>query len=357
MTAYYFFFLLPALGIISPLYIKKNLDNFFWFLLILVYIFVIAFRYEVGGDWGSYIHTTSVINKGGYNLFTFVLRADYGYELINWLSVNLRFGIYGTNVFCSVIFITSLFYFCYLQPNKWLGIIISFPVIIMVLGMGFTRQGVAFAFFLLSLISLIKERQIYFFIYIFLAILFHKSTIIFLPIYLINVDKYNIKHVIYFLLFSLFITLLVWVDLRHLFQVYIIERMQNMAGGRGLVSKGAFIRLLLNIMASLLMLIYNNKITKNIAEKRIFLSFSFLSILSLFFVFEYSVVVDRINLYLSILQIFVLTRLCYIFKNNNSLIIINIFIVLFYFLVLIIWLNFGFNSHAWIPYKNFFFHG
>ena len=132
--------------------------------------------------------------------------------------------------------------------------------------------------------------------------------------------------------------------------------MQNMEGGKGLISKGAFIRVSLNIMPSLLMLIYSNKITKNIIEKRIFLSFSFLSILSLFFVFEYSVVVDRINLYLSILQIFVLTRLCYIFKNNNSLIIINIFIVIFYFLVLIIWLNFGINSHAWIPYQNIFFH-
>ena len=89
--------------------------------------------------------------EGGYDLFTFVLRSDYGYELINWLLINLGLGIYGVNVFCSVIFITSLFHFCYLQPNKWLGIVISFPVIIMVLGMGFTRQGAAFAFFLLSL--------------------------------------------------------------------------------------------------------------------------------------------------------------------------------------------------------------
>ena len=66
-----------------------------------------------------------------------------------------------------------------MQPNKWMGIIISFPVIILILGMGFTRQGVAFSFILLSIISLIKKQQFYFFIYIFLAVLFHKSSIIF----------------------------------------------------------------------------------------------------------------------------------------------------------------------------------
>lgn len=357
MVAYYFLFILPAFGVISPIHIKKNLDSFFWFILILTYIFIIGFRYEVGGDWGTYVYTSNIMYSGGFNLFSFVLRSDYGYELINWITLNLGLGAYGINVFCSVVFTTSLFYFCSLQPNKWLGIIISFPVIIMVLGMGFTRQGVAFSFLLLSIISLTHKRPIYFFIYIFLAVLFHKSAIIFLPIYLITIEKYKIKHLIFFSLFSLFTTLIVWGDLRHLFQVYITYRDHNDEWGLKLISKGALIRLSLNIIPAILMIIFYSKITKNIIEKRIFLSFSFLSILFLFFVFEFSVVVDRIVLYISFLQIFVLTRLCYIFNNNNTVLIINIFIVFFYFIVLIVWLNFGINSHAWIPYKNMFFDG
>ena len=125
MIAYYFFFILPAFGVISPIHIKKNLDSFFWFILILTYIFIIGFRYEVGGDWGTYVYTSNVMYDGGFNLFSFALRSDYGYELINWISLNLGLGTYGINLFCSVIFTTTLFYFCSLQPNKWLGIIIG----------------------------------------------------------------------------------------------------------------------------------------------------------------------------------------------------------------------------------------
>ena len=160
MSAYWFLFTLAALGALSPFHIKKKLSVFLWLLLLIIYIFVIGFRYEVGGDWTTYIHGSNLFNQN-YDPFDLNIRSDYAYELVSWLSNQLGFGIYGTNFFSASAFTIALFYFCSLQPNKWLGIIISFPVIILVLGMGFTRQGVAFSFILLSLISLIKKQQIY----------------------------------------------------------------------------------------------------------------------------------------------------------------------------------------------------
>ncbi len=63
MSAYWFFFALAAIGALSPFHIKKNLDVFFWLLLLIIYIFVIGFRYEVGGDWSTYIHGSNLFNK------------------------------------------------------------------------------------------------------------------------------------------------------------------------------------------------------------------------------------------------------------------------------------------------------
>jgi len=357
MTAYWFFFALPAIAALSPIYVKKDIDIFFWSLLFLTYVFVIGFRHQVGGDWGTYIIASGVFSER-FNFLDFNIRADYAYEFINWLSHELSLGVYGSNVFSAIIFTLALFYFCSMQPNKWMGIIISFPVIILILGMGFTRQGVAFSFILLSIISLIKKQQFYFFIYIFLAVLFHKSSIIFTPMYLLSISykKNNIFQIVFFVIFSLFILYLVWSDFSHLFRTYVIGKLSNAAYPGGLISKGGFIRAGLNIVPAILMIFFRNEITNNKVERKIFLLFSFASIGSLFSVQLYSVVTDRIVLYISILQVFVFSRLNYIFKNDNTVKILNICIFLFYSLVLYVWLNHGINSHAWIPYMNLFFH-
>ena len=104
------------------------------------------------------------------------------------------------------------------------------------------------------------------------------------------------------------------------------------------------------------MLIFRNKITENIIEKRIFVTLSLLVIIYFIFASSLSVVVDRMNLYTSIIQVYVLSRLCFILKNDEVNKVINLFIVIFYFLVLFVWLNYAVNSHAWLPYMNYYFH-
>ena len=64
------------------------------------------------------------------------------------------------------------------SDNRWLALAISFPIIIVILGMGYTRQGLAFAFSLYLIRSL--ENRLFFLslIYLSLAILTHKSAIV-----------------------------------------------------------------------------------------------------------------------------------------------------------------------------------
>ena len=75
-----------------------------------------------------------------------------------------------------------------------------------------------------------------------------------------------------------------------------------------------------------------------------------------FFADSYSVVVDRMNLYTSIIQVYVLSRICNLFDDKKVVKILNLFIVIYYFLIFSVWINFSVNAHAWLPYMNYFFH-
>ena len=52
---------------------------------------LIGFRYAVGGDWGSYIQILDDIR--GDEFGDVLLRKDPGYKLLNWVSVELGWGM------------------------------------------------------------------------------------------------------------------------------------------------------------------------------------------------------------------------------------------------------------------------
>ena len=57
------------------------------------------------------------------------------------------------NFVCAIIFVTGLLIFCFHQPYKWLGILISTPYLINVVAMGATKQSAALGFIMISYVS------------------------------------------------------------------------------------------------------------------------------------------------------------------------------------------------------------
>mgnify|MGYP006091997197 FL=1 len=354
MFAYWIFFLLPGIVILSPYKFKKNLDTNYWYVVFLIFIFIIGFRYNVGGDWPQYKHVYTMFSKD-FDILNFRIGSDYGYEFLAWFVYQLNFKFYGLNLIISVIFTSSIFYFCYLQPNKWVALVVSYPVIILILGMGFTRQGVAFAMLVFGIIALIKKHHALFFLCMFISIIFHKSTIIFLPLYFFSFEKIKFSTLIIFSIFLLAAVYLTYEDLYRLYESYVLARFTNAEAGGGLVSNGVYYRVGLNLIAAIFMLLFRKELTKNIIERRIFVSFALVTIFSIFLMNDFSVLSDRMNLYLSILQVFVFSRLFYVFKGEKNIKTLNILIFFNYGLILTVWLLFAVNSHAWIPYMNVFF--
>ena len=107
MFAYWSFFLLPGLVILSPYKFTKRLDNNYWYFVLLFFIFIIGLRYNVGGDWPQYKHVFDY-KSGDFDILNFKIGSDYGYEFLSWMVYHLRFQFYGLNLIISIIFTSAI---------------------------------------------------------------------------------------------------------------------------------------------------------------------------------------------------------------------------------------------------------
>ena len=342
---------LPMLSCFNLLKFSKTTSNNFIFFYVLLLIVFIGLRNEVGGDWIQYFHNYN--NPPPFSFLNFSMRNDYLYNYLLFLFYNFGMSYNIFNFLLAIFFVLSLCHFCKIFPSFSLALVFSFPIVVMMMGLGFTRQGIAFAFVLIAITSFLKKNKITFVIWALTAILFHKSSIIILFFYPLIDNKINFFEyfIITFLLIVMFV--LLRTDFINLYNNYIGSNLYNNAeSGAYLSSKGAIFRVGLNCIAATIFLLLINDITENINEKKLFFTISILCFISLIFVFKYSVFIDRLNYYFTPLQIFVYSRLPFFFNNYNTQEFFKITLSIFHVIVLFIWINYSDYSHAWLPYQN-----
>ena len=333
---------LPMLSCFNLLKFSKNTSNNFIFFYVLLLIIFIGLRNDVGGDWIQYFHNYN--NPLPFSFLDFSIRNDYFYNYLSFLFYNFGMSYNVFNFLLAIFFVLCLCHFCKILPSFSLALVFSFPIVVMMMGLGFTRQGVAFAFVLIAITSFIKKNKITFVMWAIIAILFHKSSIIILFFYPLIDTK--IVFIEYIIITCLLIVLFFF--LRNDF----INLYNNAEGGSYLSSNGAIFRVGLNCVAATIFLLLINDITENYNEKKLFFTISILCFISLIFVFKYSVFIDRINYYFTPLQIFVYSRLPFFFKNHKTQEFFKITLSIFHVCILFIWINYSDYSHAWLPYQN-----
>lgn len=187
----FFLFLILSFCQIIPLRIKNN-PSFFhdsYWLIVLLFIFLSTFRWENGTDWESYLFYFNFLSVP-----TLIGYMEPGFTLLT--SINAYFANYSTQLFCVAFLsivpisirifkispypIVSLFvFFCTSLAN-------IFPV----------RQSIAIAIFVFSWKYIIEQKKIKFLICIALAISFHYSAIITLPIFFLWQRRFSTKYII-----------------------------------------------------------------------------------------------------------------------------------------------------------------
>ena len=345
MAIYWIMFILPMLFTLHPVRVSNDLRRLAFWLIGILFILIIGLRHEIGGDWDRYISIYAHHLNSPFNFQNFT-SGDYVYESIHWFSLNYLNGVYFTNLICALIFMSGLIRFCRTMPTPWLAFLVSIPFLVIVVSMGYTRQGAAVGFLLLALVDLTKGRSFRFYIYIIIGALFHKVLLIMIPIgYLYNMSRFKILNFItvfslllisgYFLLFD---------RIAHMFYYYITIKFHD--------SGGALIRVFMGFVSAIIFFAFRGKFKEKFYDEKLWLIFSVISVVLFPASYFYTTFIDRITIFFLPLQLVVLSRIPILIQSkfNREIFILGVLVV--YSSALFVWLNFGNHSNEWLPYQN-----
>lgn len=305
---------------------------------------MIGLRFRVGGDWGTY---ENIFDDIHYLTFSDALSfGDPGYALLNWITNGLGLEIWFVNLICGGIFSWGLVNFARRQPNPWLAILVAVPYLIIVVAMGYTRQAVAIGFVLAGLAALDRTSLLRFSFYVLLAVAFHKSAIIVLPVVALSTTRNR------FATFGLL--LVVMAMLYYLFVASAFDSLVTNYVDAQYQSQGALVRVLMNLPPALLFLAFRKHFELAPDQDKLWLNFSLAAIATLVAlgISASSTAVDRLALYLIPLQMFVFARLPDIFKGRGSTSSQLVVTVIAYSAIIqFVWLHFANNALYWVPYR------
>lgn len=341
MLVYIVIFFLIFLSSLFKIPLNYRLKSF---ICLLFLVFFVGFRYNVGGDWDAYLyHYNSLeFNNMLDNLFLW----DPGYVLLEYIAKFLGIGIYGVNLFCSLLFGLCFLYFVNsFNLRLSYSLLIGFPYLIMVVVCGYSRQGVAIGFVMAMLGAFNKKENSKVWLMYLLAIFFHKTALVAGLIFIFDKKIFNIRNMFFLFIIFLFIYNLFQDDFKRLCRAYFLHTMQ---------SEGAMIRIFINVLAGFSLLICSKEYKKKFQDYDLWKSIFMVSVFILFFtIFTHtSTIGDRILLYFYPLQIIVFNRIIFLIKNNDLKILQYFYVVVFYWGVLLGWLCLAVHRFAWIPYKN-----
>ena len=320
---------------------------------LLIWIFLvifIGFRFEVGADWFNYVRA---VEKDGDETFKDLLFRAYapGYALLLKLCSNLNWNVYGFNIISAGIFSGGLVYFCNKLKNPFLGLLASYPYLIIVVAMGVVNQASAIGILLVGLTFYQKSNFKAFYISIALASMFHTSA--FLSILIPFFDRIRlIKRKSSFISLSLLASFFGILYLRYLNDIFM--SLYKSYFGREMEAEGGFIKLLILLMFAVIFFIQRNKFEISNQQKNLLYSLSIICILIFFYSLTITATIAtyRLSLYFYPLIIYLTVYLPYTRFLKISSSTWKFVFYLYNFLFLTTWIFFANHSYAWLPYKN-----
>lgn len=311
-------------------------------------ILFVGLRDRIGADWYSY-YLYSLSFKGTTFLNSLQV-VEPGYAFFNYISSPLDNPLFLVNILCSLFFLIPLYLFCRDQPRPALALCLAFPYLIVVVAMGYSRQSVSIGFELLALLALQRKQLFRFSAYILLAFLFHRTALILLILPITTIKASFRFHSILKFTAILFVTY-------YAIQSSVVPQLDYYVTGyleQSYQSQGAYLRLLLCLLPSLVFIINTRKFNLSQTSTRLWLTISYLTVLAFasLFLVSSSTAIDRLSLYLIPIQIFVGARLPntgFLGLSSTSL---SQLLVLYSFSLMMFWLLFAGHSFAWLPYRN-----
>ena len=354
LWAYWLLFLTPASLAFFPIKFDKNINYILWAIVGLLCILIIGLRFNVGGDWDNYLmklDMARLLEFGRAEIFGSSFGNAIGYMMLNWVALQLGWGIYFVNTFCATAFIVGLVLFCRKQPFPWIALAVAIPYMVCAVAMGYTRQSAAIGFFLCGLSILRPGNELKYCVLILFGSLFHLSVIITLPLVIFAREK---VHWLAFPLIGLF-----------LYGVFNMLTQITTRGGASMVegmaiiweytrtrqSAGGALRTYLNAVPVLVSLFYWNRIKIISTDYKIIKWMAIACLVAIPALSIGPTLVDRLGLYLMPVQVALWPRLIAVQRTTLLRSTWAASIIAFYGLVLYVFFHYAVHSHLWIPYR------
>ena len=353
MIPYWLIFIIPALFALAANPVaRRNNDgtvrggiDTLWACLFVSITFFIGVREEVGADWFTYIYHLELAQGKSYRQIFSSL--EFSHWFLNKLMVDLGWGLLGVNLVYGVLFSVGLVAFARVQPRPWVALACAVPYLVIVVGMGYSRQAVAVGLTLIGLVAFRRGRIASYIFWVLLAASFHNTAMFVFAVTALAVEK---KHRIIFLIGLLVAGGLLFTIFRETVMVYIYIYAIAMLKS----SDGALVRLLMNALAAGLFIYYQRAFSLSPIERRLWtlVSLTSLAFIPVYFLTELSTILDRLALYLIPLQLVTAAHLPDAFgssgRRNNGII---FFVLLYFFAAQLVWLLFATHSKYWVPYR------
>lgn len=315
-----------------------------WLWIMLSVALLVGWRHQVGGDWFNYLNnfqrfaTTSLDSDWWSN--------DPGYRLLEWIALQQNWGIHGVNLLAAALFSYGLVRFCLSLPRPWLALAVAVPYLVVILGMGYSRQGVALGCIMAGLVALGQGRILRFVVWAVIGATFHKSAVLVLPMAALAASHRR-------WITTAWVSVVVAVA----YALLLEESVENLTTNyldAGYQSEGALVRLLMNALPAVLLLWQRKRFGLDPKQERLWFWFALasLALLGWYFVSASSTAVDRVGLYLLPLQLMVFSHLPEVMGRSPGASRAWVGrVLLYYACVELVWLNFATHAFAWLPYR------
>jgi hypothetical protein len=349
MTLYWLLLLVPWLmSIGGPHIAGTSLAKRSWSLGFQLYfvllLLLLGWRHQVGGDWGNYLPMIDVALQQSFS-DALAQPVDQAYHFLNWISAHAGAGIYGVNMVCAFVFAYGLMVFCQNSPRPWLSLGVAVPYLVIVVAMGYTRQGVAIGLIMLALVALDKGSIAKFVAWVVVAAFFHKTALILIPM-AIFAGRKNWLALVGVLLTAVL-----------MFFLLLAEYVDNMVAGyitSQYASSGAAIRIAMNAVPAAVFLVFRKRFDLTDEQRNFWtwMSFGGLAFIGLLAVSPSSTAVDRLALYWIPLQLYVWSRWPAAMARTHKAQLPWVAGVFLYSLaVQFVWLFYADHRNGWIPYQ------
>lgn len=344
MWPYWLMLLVPAWGVLSPGRLPASQARAMWFLVGCLFAVLMGLRHEVGGDWVTYVEHFDWIQHQDFQT-ALTDRGDPGYYGLSWLLAQVGGDVHALNLACAALLAWGTVAFARQQPSPWLAMFAAVPYLIIVVGMGYTRQSAAIGCAMLGLIALGNGHSRKFVLWILLAATFHKTAVVLLPVAALSATKNKTWT---YLWIGMMAAVGAWLFLYDtsdtLYKNYVVSEYRY-------ASQGAGIRVVMDVVPAILFLKFRRRLVSGEQERRLWMWLSIVALICVPLLSMSPTAVDRMALYLIPIQLFVFGRLTTLAKTVRGRTQVVLCIVGYYTAVQFVWLNFAQTAFAWLPYQ------